>query len=107
MPGGDRTGPQGFGPMTGRRMGDCGSYPEKGSQARGFGRGQGRGFRRGLGRGGFGRGFGFRQNIEPVQPTKEEERRQLEQELKSLEEDQEVLNKDRESIQKKLSELKE
>lgn len=38
MPGGDGTGPQGMGPMTGRAMGWCAGYP-----AAGFGWGRGRG----------------------------------------------------------------
>ncbi len=46
MPGLDRTGPQGQGPKTGRRMGNC--NPENDSQTAEFGRG--RGFGRGLGR---------------------------------------------------------
>ena len=53
MPGGDRTGPGGMGPMTGRAAGYCAGY-----QAPGFanpipGRGYGFGFGRGM-------GFGFR-----------------------------------------------
>ncbi len=58
MPGGDRTGPSGGGPLTGRRMGNCAGTENAGSGL-GFGRGF---FRRawGSGRGyGFGRGFGF------------------------------------------------
>ena len=38
MPGGDRTGPQGFGPRTGRGLGDC-----AGNDWPGFGPGFGRG----------------------------------------------------------------
>ena len=57
MPGFDRTGPAGAGPMTGRQLGRCtgntGDIP--GSGYRGFGRGFRGGFRRG-----YGRGFGFR-----------------------------------------------
>ena len=61
MPRGDRTGPTGFGPATGRGMGYCAGnagpgfmYPGPGP---GFGRGGG--FGRGLGRGfGLGRGYG-------------------------------------------------
>ncbi len=62
MPRGDRTGPLGQGPMTGRRMGDCAETENVGSGF-GYGRGffsRGRGF--GFGRGpgfGYGRGFGF------------------------------------------------
>ena len=55
MPRGDRTGPQGMGPMTGRAMGQCAGNNASGNvngpATGGFGRG------RGLGRG-FGRGFG-------------------------------------------------
>ena len=62
MPGGDRTGPMGAGPMTGRRLGYCtggkGTAPRLG---RFGGAGYGRGYY-GCGRGpgrGFGRGFGY------------------------------------------------
>ena len=53
MPFGDRTGPQGLGPMTGRGAGYCGGYPAPGSMnpvpGRGFGRGRGFGGGRGFG----------------------------------------------------------
>jgi len=65
MPGFDRTGPMGAGPMTGGRRGLCG-----GSHGRplnmgyaygyGYGGGRGMGFRRGYGGYGRGRGFGSR-----------------------------------------------
>jgi hypothetical protein len=52
MPGGDRTGPMGTGPMTGRGMGYCAGFPVPGFMNRpgwfGFGRGW---FGRGGGRG--------------------------------------------------------
>ncbi len=59
MPGGDRTGPLGLGPRTGRGMGYCSGYNRPGFMNRWFGRfGFGR-FGRGFSRGrGFGRGFG-------------------------------------------------
>ena len=59
MPRGDRTGPAGEGPMTGRGMGYCAGYDRPGfmNQGRGFGRGPGRGFRGGFG---YGRGPGSR-----------------------------------------------
>ncbi|MCK4313588.1 DUF5320 family protein [Candidatus Bathyarchaeota archaeon] len=63
MPRGDRTGPQGLGPMTGRAAGYCAGYPVPGymnpipGYGRGFGRGWGRGYGRGFGRG-WGRGYG-------------------------------------------------
>jgi len=64
MPGGDRTGPAGMGPMTGRAAGYCAGYsvpgymnPVPGRGRLGFGRG---GFFRGGGRGrAWGRGWGF------------------------------------------------
>jgi len=56
MPGGDRTGPAGYGPRTGRGLGDCSGNNNSGfakatSSFRGWGRGFGRGF--------WGRGRGF------------------------------------------------
>ena len=57
MPRGDRTGPSGLGPMTGRVAGYCTGYPVPGfmnpprGSGRGLGRGRGRGWRRGYGRG--------------------------------------------------------
>ena len=68
MPWGDRTGPSGYGPMTGRGAGYCAGYDMPGYMnpyvprmgmgwGRGFGRGRGGGGRGGRG---FGRGFGGR-----------------------------------------------
>ena len=71
MPQGDRTGPQGQGPRTGRGMGKCGSKvgtpaPQgQGGMAtgQGAGRGAGRGQGRGAGRGrGGGQGGGRNRN---------------------------------------------
>ena len=52
MPGGDRTGPRGLGPMTGRAAGYCAGYPVPGYMnpapgygAYGAGHGRGRGYR--------------------------------------------------------------
>ena len=62
MPRGDKTGPEGFGPMTGRRMGFCvgnnvpGFTNNLGRRAN-FGRGMRNGFGRGFNQG-FGRGMG-------------------------------------------------
>ncbi len=53
MPGGDRTGPMGMGPMTGRGAGYCAGSPAPGFMNRGFGGGGG-GFGRGRGGGGQG-----------------------------------------------------
>ena len=61
MPGGDRTGPMGMGPRTGRAAGYCSGFGVPGyanpGPGRGFGRGWGMGWGRGFGRG-FGRGWG-------------------------------------------------
>ncbi len=52
MPRGDRTGPWGLGPRTGRGAGYCNGYPVPGfmNPAYGFGRGMGVGRGRGMGR---------------------------------------------------------
>ncbi len=71
MPGGDRKGPMGEGPMTGRGLGFCAGNDTPGSvgevnQGRGMGRGMGRGlgrrFRHGQSRG-WGFRFGMRDNL--------------------------------------------
>ncbi len=68
MPGGDRTGPMGEGPRTGRGLGYCSGADQPGyatpgpGLGRGWGRGWGRGRGWGLGRGGgwgLGRGGGW------------------------------------------------
>ncbi|MBN2260081.1 MAG: DUF5320 domain-containing protein [Clostridiales bacterium] len=58
MPAGDRRGPAGQGPMTGRRMGQCADGTTERGTFFGFGRGRGNS-RFGSGRGilGFGRGY--------------------------------------------------
>ncbi|MBN2399606.1 MAG: DUF5320 domain-containing protein [Candidatus Aminicenantes bacterium] len=55
MPRGDRTGPRGMGPMTGRAAGFCAGYEMPGYTNHLPGRGFGMGF--GRGRGAWGRGF--------------------------------------------------
>lgn len=64
MPLGDRTGPWGLGPMTGRGLGYCAGFPYPGYMNPGYpglGFGRGFGFGRGHGRGmGFGRSRGWR-----------------------------------------------
>ena len=97
MPRGDRTGPEGRGPMTGRQMGYCAGYTAPGHMTQGFGRGQG--LRRG-----FGRGFGFRQRYqneatyqptEYKEPTKEEFLKELETEKADLEKTIKELKKEK------------
>ena len=65
MPGLNKTGPQGAGPMTGRRMGYC---ADNENQSRGF-FGRGRGFGGGQG---AGRGFGMRGNYNTSLPESTE-----------------------------------
>ncbi|HHE64612.1 MAG TPA: hypothetical protein ENL09_01150 [Bacteroidetes bacterium] len=79
MPFGDRTGPLGLGPMTGRGLGICG-------RLRGYGRGYG-----------FRRGFGFRAGY-PQVLSKEEEKRLLEEELR-------LVNQEKAEIERRLNEL--
>lgn len=61
MPQGDRTGPMGQGPRTGKSFGLCSGYDTPGF-TKGFGgQGRGLGFGQNRGRGrGFGRGYRFR-----------------------------------------------
>jgi hypothetical protein len=60
MPWGDRTGPAGQGPRTGRGLGYCNGYNQPGYvTSPGFGRGYGRGFGFGRGAWGWGRGAGY------------------------------------------------
>ncbi|MFO7942004.1 MAG: DUF5320 domain-containing protein [Bacillota bacterium] len=107
MPRGDRTGPAGFGPMTGRGMGYCAGYPHPGFMAptppMGGGFGWGRGYRHmyhatGLPR--WARG-GYYPGYYPGAPTKEEEvetlrgyAEELRQEISEIEEEIERLETD-------------
>jgi len=92
MPGGNRTGPLGNGPKTGRAMGVCAGFkvPEYANlgSGRGCGRGLGRGGRMGQGRG-FGRGFGFNgvggPYPEPQNLTSDQEVEALQSQTKYLE----------------------
>jgi len=83
MPGGDRTGPAGMGPMTGRRMGLCAGNEQNGNSY-GFGRGFVRGFR-GNQRGG--RGFSFsrhRNAFNKPMADSESQKKVIENELDAL-----------------------
>lgn len=107
MPKGDKTGPEGLGPRSGRGLGYCTGYESPGYTqgvprgGRGYGRGYGREFGRGFGRG-FGWGRGRRYHLYPddmyyphpypVYPTesnhemnKEDEKHYLENVVQSLE----------------------
>ncbi len=103
MPFGDRSGPRGFRPRTGRGLGYCAGFNSPGyTKGPGMRRGFGSGFGKGHGRG-FGRGFGYEYDEpsyyrEPpyygpavpatpshAEPTKEEETSYLKRIVESLE----------------------
>ena len=91
MPRGDRTGPMGAGPMTGRAAGVCAGNAAPGYANVGGGRGRGMGFGSG---GGFGRGFG-RGRGAPVSgtaaPTGDPELAVLKQQARQLQADMELI----------------
>ena len=114
MPGGDRTGPMGMGPMTGRAAGFCAGYPTAGYMNRiggrgffGWGRGGGRGGGRGwrhwyyaTGLPGWARaGFGF-QNVNVNAPTPQEELDTLKQQAQYMQESLEQINSRIEQLEK-------
>ncbi len=83
MPRGDRMGPMGAGPRTGRGLGYCAGYDSPG-YTRGFGNGYGQGFGYGRGRG-FGRGFyGYNQPVAPAPVSQTENLDALKEEAKTL-----------------------
>lgn len=90
MPGGDRTGPMGYGPMTGRGAGFCAGYAAPGYANPYPGRGMmgGGRFGRGRGGGGFGMGRGRRmgmgQPYQPLQMDQATESQYLEDEISNL-----------------------
>jgi hypothetical protein len=106
MPGGDRTGPVGLGPMTGRGAGFCAGYSMPGYAnpvgGRGF-FGRGRGF--GMRGGGRGRrnwfyaaglpgwaGAGYQAGF-PAEPTAEQEQQDLKQQAQYLRDSLDAVNK--------------
>ena len=106
MPRGDRTGPRGFGPMTGRGAGYCAGYPAPGymnpGMRGGMGYGRGRGFGRmhywgGPGWGGPGYGAygpGYAPGYAPYPagyPTVEEERELLSRQVEALEDELQLM----------------
>ncbi len=118
MPFGDRTGPLGLGPMTGRGSGCCAGYPVPGYKnpvqkhsfwGRGwFCRGSGRGYRHwywatglpGWVRAGMGYpAFGLRPAPYPYEPSPKEE-------MEILERQSEILKKQIEEIQTRINNLK-
>ena len=117
MTGGDRTGPMGMGPMTGRAAGYCAGYNVPGYMnpipGRG-GFGYGRGFGRGHGRGrGFGRGFGWRWAVSPyygygapyVNPYAASPAISAQDEAKALKEEAHALQEEIAAINQRVKEL--
>ncbi len=111
MPQGDRTGPNGQGPMTGRGLGYCNGYNGPGYN-RGMPMGRGAGFRRG-----FGRGFRWRvparavpQEFVPVRQepytySKEDEIQNLKNEVNILEQEKKDINQELEELKKRIEEV--
>jgi len=112
MPSGDRTGPEGFGPRTGRGFGYCNGYDTPG-YTKGMPRG-GRGYARGAGRG-LGRGFGLgrRRGFYPypaeqympngIHPTmnKEDEKNYLKEIIETLENELRTIKDRLQELEKK------
>jgi len=118
MPKGNKTGPSGLGPRTGRELGYCGGYSTPGyTKGPGMGRGRGYGGGRGWGRGGWSRGRRF--YPEPYYQAQDSARGPItgvspwftvhtpEEEVKYLEETLSGMKKEIESIEKRLDELQE
>ncbi|MDZ7822502.1 MAG: DUF5320 domain-containing protein [Candidatus Marinimicrobia bacterium] len=110
MPRGDRTGPDGYGPMTGRGLGYCNGYDSpgftKGVPRGGAGYGRGMGYGRGGGFG-FGRGSGWRANPAPYPgpayaPQAPNDRSG---ELRALKDRAQQMKEDLEAVNARISEL--
>ena len=110
MAGGDRTGPMGQGPVTGRRAGYCAGFDSPGftkgpggGRGRGFSFGRGMGFGRGMARGrGFGRAWGFNA---PVQGITGISSMSKEDEIRFLKSAADALKRSQKEIEKRLGEL--
>lgn len=99
MPRGDRTGPSGQGPGTGRAFGYCYGFDSPGyTKGPGRGMGMGYGFGRGMGRGrGFGRGFG--PGYQMTAPVSKED------EIRFLKSDADALKKTWQDLEKRIADL--
>ena len=117
MPRGNGTGPEGFGPMTGRGLGFCAGYDLPGYMQGGYGgrrgayggyAGYGRGmaWRRGGGYRGYGPGLGPRFSREPVY-WQEPPVRPYENESSFLRDQEQILKTELELIQQRLTKLEE
>lgn len=109
MPRGDRTGPVGSGPMTGRSMGYCSGSQRPGSwyPGAGFGYGWGRGLGLGRARGWrhSGRFGGYPAPCAPPYYPHERAGISPKREKDYLKEESDILKKELEQIEKRLNEL--
>ena len=120
MPGGNRTGPLGYGPMTGRRMGYCSGYQEPGywhpGPGLGYGRSRGLGFGRGMASGlglgrtrgwrHFGRFRGYPMPYAPPYAFQEGAQMAPEREIDHLKEEDDFLKEELNRIEQIITELK-
>jgi len=111
MPRGDRTGPDGMGPMTGRAAGFCVGNDRPGYMTPAGGRGYyGRGYGRGMGYGrGFGRGRGYGKGFAPAYPVSYAPyptQYQAADEKEYLENELNLLKEDMKQIETRLKEIK-
>ncbi|MFX0036574.1 MAG: DUF5320 domain-containing protein [Candidatus Hermodarchaeota archaeon] len=118
MPSGDRTGPGGLGPMTGRALGYCAGYDTPGFTKGpgwefGCGWGRGRGWWRGRGIG-YGKGWGWGYSIPVYTPytlgiapqiTSESQLSMLKEEKSYLESEMNGIKNALEDISKRIGEL--
>lgn len=105
MPGGDKTGPQGNGPMTGRALGYC-----AGNDSPGFASGQGFGWGRGRGafgarRGWFGRGFRWGYGAQGYLPNQDAQDRNV-QSQDAIKQEMDMLRKRLSQLEKKLEDTR-
>jgi hypothetical protein len=105
MPGGDRTGPEGRGPLTGRRQGFCAGFESAGYDRPNYivGRGFGRGFW-GRGRRYWWRDIrssnSYQRRINPEFVSTDDEKAFLEESIKNLDEEIKSIRKRLEQISK-------
>ncbi|NLV18511.1 MAG: DUF5320 domain-containing protein [Bacteroidetes bacterium] len=110
MPAGDRSGPLGQGPGTGRAFGYCYGFDSPG-YTKGSGRGMGRGFGNGRGMGwgrGFGRGWGYNPSFrQPAYMPRNQWTPEMsrEEEMKFLKSEADALKRSQNEIGKRLEEL--
>ncbi|HUW66864.1 MAG TPA: DUF5320 domain-containing protein [Candidatus Nanoarchaeia archaeon] len=106
MPGGDRTGPLGYGSKTGRAAGYCARYPEPGYMnpimGRGLGRGGGRGHRNWF----YATGLTGRQR-DAYSPPSRVNAITREQDLAELKDHAEYLENELKEIRKRIQEIGE